>query len=52
MRFHKVKVQLFFASRPKPDNTTNILTSDTKNKKTNSFNEIPYNTSLNHIINK
>lgn len=36
MRFHKVKVQLFFASRPKPDNTTNILTSDTKKQK-NSF---------------
>lgn len=52
MRFHKVKVQLFFASRPKPDNTTNILTSDTKNKKTHPFNEIPHDTSLMYIINK
>lgn len=52
MRFHKGKVQLFFASRPKPDNTTNTLASDTKDKKTHSFNEISHKTFLKHIINK
>ncbi|EOQ32273.1 UNVERIFIED_ORG: hypothetical protein FHU00_3838 [Citrobacter freundii] len=52
MRFHKGKVQLFFASRPKPDNTTNTPASDTKNKNTYPFNEILHNTPLKHIINK